>query len=326
MDPRSQLVKLKQVSRLERESGIPEFCEALVQHIFTVAANAAQARNVLEYTLGAIMTRMPEIEEEDAGENMEEWEAPYSPRAAAPYSPGAATPYSPGAAAHYSPRAAAPYSPRAAAPYSPRAAAPYSPGAGISSFSSRLEPPPVMKGHINRKRLILGNENGNEEGEEGEEGEEEGMIDPEHLASVAWQVAVEQPLYALNEELDAARSSGEVLQLCLKKLTALFDNDIKAKGTMNVGNLLNYTTRSYTSKEELDHILIKVFGLIPLPTPNPQANELLHKYKAGVDAIMASSKGGRRRSRRSRRSRRKSSQSRRSRRRSRRRRRLTSRG
>ena len=298
MDPRSQLVKLKQVSRLERESGIPEFCEALVQHIFTVPANAAQARNVLEYTLGAIMTRMPEIEEEDAGENMEEWEAPYSPRAAAPYSPGAATPYSPGAAA------------------------PYSPGAGISSFSSRLEPPPVMKGRINRKRLILGNENGNEEGEEGEEGEEEGMIDPEHLASVAWQVAVEQPLYALNEELDAARSSGEVLQLCLKKLTALFDNDIKAKGTMNVGNLLNYTTRSYTSKEELDHILIKVFGLIPLPTPNPQANELLHKYKAGVDAIMASSKGGRRRSRRSRRSRRKSSQSRRS----RRRRRLTSRG
>ena len=288
MDPRAQLVKLKQVSRLERESGIPEFCEALVRHMFTVPATAAQARNVLEYTLGAIMTRMPEIEEEAAAENMEEWEAPYSPGAAAPYSPGAA------------------------APYSPAAAAPYSPGAGSPSFSSRLEPPPVIK-HINRRRLKLGNEN--EEGEEGEGGEEGEEINSEHLASVAWQLASEQPLHALKEELDAARSSGTLLQLCLKKLTALFDNDIKAKGTMNVGNLLNYTTRSYTSKEELDYILQVVFGLIPLPTPNVQATQLLHRYTTGVDAIMASSKGGRR----SRRSRRRS-------RRSRRRRRLTSRG
>ena len=304
MDPRAQLVKLKQVSRLERESGIPEFCEALVRHMFTVPATAAQARNVLEYTLGAIMTRMPEIEEEAAAENMEEWEAPYSPGAAAPYSPGAAAPYSPAAAA--------PYSPAAAAPYSPAAAAPYSPGAGSPSFSSRLEPPPVIK-HINRRRLKLGNEN--EEGEEGEGGEEGEEINSEHLASVAWQLASEQPLHALKEELDAARSSGTLLQLCLKKLTALFDNDIKAKGTMNVGNLLNYTTRSYTSKEELDYILQVVFGLIPLPTPNVQATQLLHRYTTGVDAIMASSKGGRR----SRRSRRRS-------RRSRRRRRLTSRG
>ena len=194
MDPRAQLVKLKQVSRLERESGIPEFCEALVRHMFTVPATAAQARNVLEYTLGAIMTRMPEIEEEAAAENMEEWGAPNSPGAAAPYSPGAA------------------------APYSPAAAAPYSPGAGSPSFSSRLEPPPVIK-HNNRRRLNLGNEN--EEGEEGEGGEEGDEINSKHLASVAWQLASEQPLHALKEELDAARSSGTLLQLCLKKLFSI---------------------------------------------------------------------------------------------------------
>ena len=294
MDPRAQLAKLKQVSLLERESKIPEFCEALLLHMFTVPAQAAQARNVLEYTLGQIMTRMPEIEEEAVAENMEGSEAPYSPGAGATLrSPGSgATPRSPGAGA-------APYSPGAGATLrSPGAgAAPYSPGAGAAPFPSRHSPPPVIKRRTNGKRS-----------DENDENDDEGMIDPEHLASVAWQLASEQPHQGLIENLESARRSGSraVLELCLKKLRALFENDIKAKGTMKPENIMLYTTGSYTSKEELDIILQRVFDLSPVPTRNEQADELLRKYNEGVRAIMGFSKGGRRKSRRSRRKRRRS--------------------
>jgi hypothetical protein len=273
MDPRAQLAKLKKVSRLERMSQIPEFCQGLIQHIFTVPATAPVARNILEYTLAAIMTPMPPIEE---AEPMEEV---YSP------TPVTAVYSSPAAIAYNSPAAAAAYaSPRGERPV------PY----------SAHEPISARKERISRRRLRLGNENENEN----EAMPEEENVDPEHVASVAEQVEAQEPTYVVEQELQTAyRGHGvpAVLQLCLSKVATLFENDIKAKGTMDLGNILNYTTRSYSSKRDLDHILQRVFKFPVQPAPSDQAEELIANYTEGVKAIMASSGGRRTKRRRSRR-------------------------
>jgi hypothetical protein len=292
----TQLAKLKQISRLERESQIPEFCQGLIHHIFTVPATAAVARNILEYTLGSIMTQSPPEEEEEGGENMEE-EPAHSP------TPATAVYTSPGA----------PHSP------TPATAVYSSPGPGAGAAASpipqlRREPPSARKEHIiNRRRLRLGNEEEDEGEAEGEdEGEdEEGEIDPEHAASVSAQIESQNPMYGVEQQLRAAPDRAAIMNLCLQRMSLLFDNDCKAKGTLDLGNLLQYTGRSEVCKDEIDYILQRVFGFPPQPVASDQAIELLTRYKAGVEAIMAQGvgRGGSRRSRRrrSRRSRRSTS-------------------